>query len=102
MNANKPASTNTWVDHDDAPEWTGADFDQARWKIGARDVSAEEGKTAFKVALRRGRPPAAQVKQTLTVRYDAEIIAAFRSTGRGWQTRMNDALRDWLKAHPLR
>lgn len=33
------------------------------------------------------------------VRYSPDVLAAFRATGRGWQTRMNDALRDWLKTH---
>jgi uncharacterized protein (DUF4415 family) len=38
--------------------------------------------------------------QAVTIRYDADIIAAFKATGAGWQTRMNDALREWLGAHP--
>jgi uncharacterized protein (DUF4415 family) len=33
----------------------------------------------------------------LTVRYDAEVVEAFRATGAGWQARMNDALKEWLK-----
>jgi uncharacterized protein (DUF4415 family) len=37
--------------------------------------------------------------QSLGARYDAEIIEQFRESGEGWQTRMNDALRDWLKTH---
>ena len=35
----------------------------------------------------------------LTVRYDAEVVEAFKATGKGWQTRMNAALKDWLKTH---
>jgi uncharacterized protein (DUF4415 family) len=27
-------------------------------------------------------------------------LDAFKETGAGWQTRMNNALRDWLKTHP--
>jgi hypothetical protein len=27
------------------------------------------------------------------------VLAAFRAGGDGWQTRMNDALKDWLKSH---
>ncbi|WP_189430732.1 BrnA antitoxin family protein [Alishewanella longhuensis] len=38
-------------------------------------------------------------KQLLTVRYDADVVAAFIATCKGWQTRMNDALRDWIKTH---
>jgi uncharacterized protein (DUF4415 family) len=49
--------------------------------------------------VRRGRPPAERPKQALTVRYDADVVEAFKATGKGWQTRMNDALRDWLKTH---
>ena len=49
--------------------------------------------------VRRGRPKAESTKVLLTVRYDADIVAAFRATGPGWQTRMNAALRDWLARH---
>lgn len=48
---------------------------------------------------RGGRPPSEVTKVQLTVRYDADIVEAFKASGDGWQTRMNDALRDWLKDH---
>ncbi|MFM0728850.1 BrnA antitoxin family protein [Paraburkholderia strydomiana] len=48
---------------------------------------------------RGGRPKLASPKIAVTVRYDAEIIERFRASGEGWQTRMNDALRDWLNTH---
>ena len=38
-------------------------------------------------------------KISTTIRFDAEVLAAFKSTGAGWQTRMNDALKDWLSTH---
>lgn len=40
------------------------------------------------------------IKEQVAIRYDAEILAAFRATGKGWQTRMNNALKDWLSQHP--
>ncbi|SAL57941.1 hypothetical protein AWB66_03261 [Caballeronia telluris] len=46
-----------------------------------------------------GRPRLESPKVQLTVRYDADIVEAFKATGDGWQTRMNDALREWLKTH---
>jgi uncharacterized protein (DUF4415 family) len=49
--------------------------------------------------LRRGRPVAAQTKIHTGLRLDAEVLAAFKAGGRGWQTRMNDALKDWLNTH---
>ncbi|MFJ1298470.1 BrnA antitoxin family protein [Pseudomonadota bacterium AL_CKDN230030165-1A_HGKHYDSX7] len=53
-------------------------------------------------ARRRGRllGSTAEIRKTATtIRFDADVIEAFRATGRGWQTRINDALRDWLKTH---
>lgn len=55
-------------------------------------------------ARRRGRPvgsTAAVRKSATTIRLDEEVLAAFKATGQGWQTRMNNALRDWLKTHQL-
>ncbi|MCA8013326.1 BrnA antitoxin family protein [Burkholderia vietnamiensis] len=48
---------------------------------------------------RGGRPRLANPKVAVTLRYDVEVIEKFRQSGPGWQTRMNDALRDWLKLH---
>lgn len=39
------------------------------------------------------------VKKQLTIRLDAEVAEAFRVTGVGWQTRINNALKDWLREH---
>jgi uncharacterized protein (DUF4415 family) len=47
--------------------------------------------------IRRGRPPGSGSKISTTVRFDADILAAFRAEGPGWQTRMNEALREWLQ-----
>lgn len=48
---------------------------------------------------RRGRPAGSGNKEQVALRIDRDVLTAFRSAGPGWQTRMNDALRDWLKAH---
>ena len=47
---------------------------------------------------RRGRPPGGE-KESTTIRFDRDVLDAFRADGPGWQSRMNAALRDWLKAH---
>lgn len=52
--------------------------------------------------VRRGRPKLPVIKRQLTVRYDADVISAFKATGKGWQSRMNDALREWLDQHSVR
>jgi uncharacterized protein (DUF4415 family) len=50
-------------------------------------------------AIIRGRPKAEVTKERITIRLSPEVVAAFRSTGAGWQTRMDAALKDWLKNH---
>jgi uncharacterized protein (DUF4415 family) len=48
---------------------------------------------------RRGRPAGSGTKVSTTIRFDADVLDAFRATGEGWQTRMNDVLKDWLKSN---
>ena len=57
------------------------------------------GTHATQVALRtaiaaRKRPP----KQSVAIRLDPDVLAAFRAEGPGWQTRMNAVLRDWIES----
>ncbi len=47
--------------------------------------------------LARGRPKAASPKQAVNIRLDGDILAEFQKDGPGWQTRMNQALREWLE-----
>ena len=49
------------------------------------------------VALRRTRGPNKQpTKEQVAVRYSPEVLEYFRSTGAGWQTRMDEALREYV------
>ena len=41
----------------------------------------------------RGRPKSLATKQPVKIRLDADVLAALRATGDGWQTRINDTLR---------
>ncbi|MFT0532919.1 BrnA antitoxin family protein [Castellaniella hirudinis] len=86
MNASKRGTPTAWTDPDDAPELTDEFFEQADEYVGEK-------------LIRRGRP-AGSHKTATTIRFDDEVIEAFKSTGKGWQTRMNAALKDWLKSHP--
>ena len=47
----------------------------------------------------RGRPKAAVTKGRITIRLSPDVVSTFRATGDGWQTRVDAALRDWLKSH---
>ena len=47
-------------------------------------------------ARRRGRPVGstqAVTKEAVKIRLDADVLAALRASGDGWQTRINDTLR---------
>ena len=76
--------------------WDGVDEDD-------RPATPEELQAGLEEARARrrpGRPVGSGTKEQVALRVDRDILAAFRATGPGWQTRMNDALRDWLKTHP--
>ena len=44
-------------------------------------------------------PQKAPTKERVTIRLSADAVARFRATGAGWQTRMDAALKDWLRTH---
>ena len=100
MNAKPQNTPRPWIDPDDAPELTDDFFEQGEWKIGEQAVSAQEGAAVLRKALARGRPKAESTKLALTVRYDVEVVEAFKATGKGWPTRINAALREAV-AHGL-
>jgi len=95
MNGKSDASTNSWTDPDEASELDETFFDKAQWHIGEHPVSREEGRQA----VRRGRPRKTHPKIQVSIRYSAEVIEHFRATGRGWQTRMDEALKQWIAEH---
>jgi uncharacterized protein (DUF4415 family) len=41
----------------------------------------------------RGRPPVARPRQQISIRLDPDVIARFKATGKGWQGRINEALK---------
>jgi uncharacterized protein (DUF4415 family) len=70
---------------DDIPEMTSADFKRAK---RMRDVMPEIVK-----ALKRGRPKAENPKERVSLRIAPDILAAYRSTGPGWQSRIERTLK---------
>jgi uncharacterized protein (DUF4415 family) len=72
--------------------WDGADEEE-------RPLSRDEMQAGVDAGRRQRGRPAGSDKESTTIRIDRDILAAFRSEGAGWQTRMNAALREWLEAH---
>ncbi|MGE8450968.1 MAG: BrnA antitoxin family protein [Pseudomonadales bacterium] len=50
---------------------------------------------------RGGRPKSSVTKLPVTIRLSPDVVEPFRASGKGWQTRMNEALREWLKTNPM-
>ena len=54
-----------------------------------------------KPLVRIGRPKAEVTKERITIRLSRDVVTQFRSTGEGWQTRMDSALRQYITEHPF-
>ncbi|MES2127378.1 MAG: BrnA antitoxin family protein [Pseudomonadota bacterium] len=55
----------------------------------------------FRPMRPRGRPVLESKKIATSIRLDPQVIQAFKSTGQGWQSRMNDVLLEWATSHGL-
>ncbi len=55
---------------------------------------------ALKSARVRG-PQKAPTKERITIRLSHDVLERFRSSGEGWQTRIDVALKEWLETHNL-
>ncbi len=82
---------------DENPEWTDEKFARAR---PASEVLPELfGAQVAKTLLKPRGKQVAPTKRAVTVRYSPDVLDAFKATGAGWQTRMDAALKDWLRTH---
>ena len=62
--------------------------------------------TAFfssaKVIRKPGRPKAEKTKVPVAIRLSPDVVDYFKSTGAGWQSRIDAALHEWMSSHPLK
>lgn len=83
----------------DSPEWTEADFVNAQPAKAIFDpVTFAALESLRKRQGERGLQKS-PTKMATTIRLSPEVMEAFKSTGQGWQTRIDSALKDWLKTH---
>jgi uncharacterized protein (DUF4415 family) len=63
----------------------------------ALPLTEEQMKAMVPVRMLRGRPKLENKKQLVSIRYSPEGTDYFRSSGAGWQARINSVLRDYVK-----
>ncbi len=68
----------------------------------AQPLTPKQLKAMLPMRVLRGRPKSESPKQLVSVRYSAEVLAYFRSTGDGWQSRMDSVLRAYVTRHSRR
>ena len=79
----------------DNPEWSEKEMREAQPLMDLLPP-----KTAEVLRRRRGQrgPQQSPTKELISLRVDRDVVAAYRATGVGWQTRANEALKAYAKS----
>ena len=78
------------------PEEDDAIIAAAKADPDAQPLSANQLKAMVPMRSLRGRPKSANKKLLVSIRYSPEVVAYFKSTGEGWQARMDSVLRQYV------
>ena len=62
----------------------------------AQPLPAKQLKEMVPLRTLRGRPRLESPKLLVSVRYSQDVLTYFRSTGEGWQSRMDGVLREYV------
>jgi uncharacterized protein (DUF4415 family) len=65
----------------------------------AQPLTPKQLKSMVPMRALRGRPKSGNAKQLVSVRYSPEVLAYFKATGEGWQSRMDGVLRQYVTRH---
>ena len=71
----------------------------ARSDPDAQPLTPKQMKAMVPLRTLRGRPKSENKKLLVSVRYSPEVVAYFKSTGEGWQSRMDSVLRKYVSRH---
>ena len=74
----------------------------AKADADAQPLTPKQLKEMIPMRALRGRPKSANTKKLVSVRYSSEVLEYFRSTGEGWQSRMDSVLRQYVSRHSRR
>ena len=62
-------------------------------------LTPKQLKSMVPIQALRGRPKSEHKKLLVSVRYSQEVVEFFKSTGEGWQSRMDGVLRQYVARH---
>lgn len=65
----------------------------------ARPLTPRQLKAMVPMRALRGRPKSEKRKLLISIRYSPEVVAYFKSTGAGWQSRIDGVLRKYVERH---
>jgi uncharacterized protein (DUF4415 family) len=65
----------------------------------AQPLTPKQLKSMVPIRALRGRPKSEHKKLLVSVRYSQEVVEFFKSTGEGWQSRMDGVLRQYVARH---
>lgn len=68
----------------------------------AQPLTPRQLKSMVPMRALRARPKSENKKLLVSVRYSPEVVAYFKSTGEGWQSRMDGVLRAYVERHSRR
>lgn len=68
----------------------------------AQPLTPRQLKAMVPMRALRGRPKTMNPKQLVSVRYSPEVLAFFKAGGAGWQTRMDEALMQWVASQNVK
>jgi uncharacterized protein (DUF4415 family) len=68
----------------------------------ARPLTPKQLKAMVPMKAVRGRPKSENKKLLVSIRYSPEVVAYFKSTGEGWQSRMDGVLQQYVARHSRR
>ena len=74
----------------------------ARSDPDAQPLTPTQLKAMVPIRALRGRPKSEHKKLLVSVRYSQEVVEFFKSTGEGWQSRMDGVLRQYVARHSRR
>ncbi len=75
------------------------DDEEARIKAGIEADPDTYEVTDFSTLRKAGRPVSEETKDRVNIRLSKEITRYFKATGKGWQTRINKVLEEYVASH---